>query len=175
MNGPIALENCLSVSDELKHTDNLWHSNLILGINPRKTKPQLQTNLYKNAYAVWFNLHQVQNQFKLMYDYRMQTVVTSGGGTGMGTRELSGVMEMFLYWSRWRLTGMHACMLSRFSHVRLCATAAHQAPLSLGFSRQEYAISFSKTCMHAKSLQSCPTLCDPTDSSPPGSSVHQIL
>ena len=31
--------------------------------------------------------------------------------------------------------------LSRFSHVRLCATqwmAAHQAPLSLGFSRQEH-------------------------------------
>ena len=36
---------------------------------------------------------------------------------------------------------MHACMLSHFSHVRLCATpwrAAHQAPLSKGFSRQEY-------------------------------------
>ena len=36
---------------------------------------------------------------------------------------------------------MHACMLSRFSHVQLCATpwtAAHQAPLSMGFSRQEY-------------------------------------
>ena len=29
--------------------------------------------------------------------------------------------------------------------------------------------------MHAKSLQSCPTLCDPVDSSPPGSSVHGIL
>ena len=27
----------------------------------------------------------------------------------------------------------------------------------------------------AKSLQSCPTLCDPMDSSPPGSSVHRIL
>ena len=27
----------------------------------------------------------------------------------------------------------------------------------------------------AKSLQSCPTLCNPTDSSPPGSSVHGIL
>ena len=26
-----------------------------------------------------------------------------------------------------------------------------------------------------KSLQSCPTLCDPIDSSPPGSSVHGIL
>ena len=32
-------------------------------------------------------------------------------------------------------------LLSRFSHVRLCATpetAAHQAPPSLGFSRQEH-------------------------------------
>ena len=32
-------------------------------------------------------------------------------------------------------------LLSCFSHVRLCATpktAAHQAPLSLGFSRQEH-------------------------------------
>ena len=27
----------------------------------------------------------------------------------------------------------------------------------------------------AKSLQSCPTLCDPTDSSPPGSSIHGIF
>ena len=27
----------------------------------------------------------------------------------------------------------------------------------------------------AKSLQSCPTLCDPIDGSPPGSSVHGIL
>ena len=37
----------------------------------------------------------------------------------------------------WRLL----LLLSRFSSVRLCATpqtAAHQAPLSLGFSRQEY-------------------------------------
>ena len=36
---------------------------------------------------------------------------------------------------------MHACMLSRFSHVWLCATpwtAAHLAPLSMEFSRQEY-------------------------------------
>ena len=32
-----------------------------------------------------------------------------------------------------------------------------------------------KRCMHAKSLQSCPTLCDPVDCSPPGSSVHRIL
>ena len=30
-------------------------------------------------------------------------------------------------------------------------------------------------CTHAKSLQSCLTLCDPTDHSPPGSCVHGIL
>ena len=36
-------------------------------------------------------------------------------------------------------------------------------------------VSRAMLCMHAKSLQSCPTLCNPTDSSPPGSSVHGIL
>ena len=30
-------------------------------------------------------------------------------------------------------------------------------------------------CVHAKSLQSCLTLCDPMDCSPLGSSVHEIL
>ena len=29
-------------------------------------------------------------------------------------------------------------------------------------------------CLHAKSLQSCLTVCNPTDYSPPGSSVHGI-
>ncbi|CAI9160440.1 unnamed protein product [Rangifer tarandus platyrhynchus] len=37
------------------------------------------------------------------------------------------------------------------------------------------AISFSNVCLHAELLQLCPTLCDPMDSSPPGSSVHRIL
>ena len=30
-------------------------------------------------------------------------------------------------------------------------------------------------CMHAKSLQSCPTLCDPMDCSLPGFSFHGIF
>ena len=86
------------------------------------------------------------------------------------------------YWSGLPFPSpMHICMLTSFNRVRLCATpwtAAHQVPLSTGFSRQEYwwvAISFSNAYMHANSLQSCPTLCDPMDSSPPGSSVHRIL
>ena len=38
-------------------------------------------------------------------------------------------------------------------------------------------VNFSYACVrvHAKSLQSCLTLCDPMDCSPPGSSVHGIL
>ena len=32
-----------------------------------------------------------------------------------------------------------------------------------------------RLCMGAKSLQSCPTLCDPTGCSPPGTSVQEIL
>ena len=33
----------------------------------------------------------------------------------------------------------------------------------------------TNACIHAKSLQSCPTLCDSMDCRPPGSSVHGIL
>ena len=39
----------------------------------------------------------------------------------------------------------------------------------------EAAFSHCLVCMHAKSLQSCLTLCNPIDCSPPGSSVHRIL
>ena len=69
-------------------------------------------------------------------------------------------------------------LLSRFSRVRLCATpetAAHQAPLSLGFSRQEHwsGLPFPSQCIEVKSesevAQSCLTLSDPMDCSPPGS------
>ena len=75
-------------------------------------------------------------------------------------------------------------MLSYFSRVRLCATpqtAAHQAPPSLGFSRQEHGVGchFLLQCVKVKSesevAQSCPTPRDPMDCSPPGSSVHGIF
>ena len=35
--------------------------------------------------------------------------------------------------------------------------------------------SFTSTAAAAKSLQSCPTLCDPIDGSPPGSAIPGIL
>ena len=75
-------------------------------------------------------------------------------------------------------------LLSCFSRVRLCATpemAAHQVPLSLGFSRQEHwsGLHFLLQCMKVKSegevAQSSLTLRYPMDCSLPGSSVHGIF
>ena len=73
-------------------------------------------------------------------------------------------------------------LLSRFSHVRLLATpwtAAHQAPPSLGFSRQEHRsrLPFPSPVHESESevTQSCPTLSDPMDCSLPGSPVPGIF
>ena len=68
------------------------------------------------------------------------------------------------------------------SRVRLFATprtVAHQAPPSMGFSRQEYwsGLPFPSPIVNSESeiAQSCPTLRDPMDCSLPGSSVHGIF
>ena len=73
-------------------------------------------------------------------------------------------------------------LLSHFSRVRLCATpqmAAHQAPSSLGFSRQEHwsGLPFPSPMHESESevTQLCQTLRDPMDCSPPGYSAHGIL
>ena len=75
-------------------------------------------------------------------------------------------------------------LLSHFSRVQLCVTpkmAAHQAPLSLGFSRQKHwsGCHFILQCMKVESerevAQLCLTLSDPVDYSLPGSSVHGIF
>ena len=86
------------------------------------------------------------------------------------------------------MTNLLLLLLSHFSRVRLCATpwtAAHQAPPSLGFSsvlvskNTGVGCRFLLQCMKVKSesevAQSCPTLSNPMDYSPPGSSVHGIF
>ena len=74
-------------------------------------------------------------------------------------------------------------LLSRFSHVQLCATpqtAAHQAPPSWDSPGKNTGVGcrFLLQCMKVKSeseaTQSCLTLSDPMDCSLPGSSVHGI-
>ena len=71
-------------------------------------------------------------------------------------------------------------LLSRFSRVQLCGTpqtAAHEAPLSLAFSRQEHwsGSPFPSPMRESEVAQSCPTLSDPTDCSLLGSSIHGIF
>ena len=72
-------------------------------------------------------------------------------------------------------------LLSRFRRVRRCVTpqtAAHQAPLSWDSPGRGTGVGchFLLQCMKVKSeseaAQSCPTLSNPMDCSPPGSSVH---
>ena len=59
--------------------------------------------------------------------------------------------------------------------------AAHQAPPSLGFSRQEHwsGLPFPSPVHERKSESevslSCPTLCNPMDCSLPGSSIHGLF
>ena len=71
-------------------------------------------------------------------------------------------------------------LLSRFSRVWLCATpqtAAHQAPPSLGFSRQEHwsGLPFPSPMHESEVAQSCLTCSGPMDCTLSGSSVHGIF
>ena len=75
-------------------------------------------------------------------------------------------------------------LLSHFSCVRLCVTpqmSAHQASLSLGFSRQEqwsgllFPSPMHESESESEGTQSCPTFSNPMDRSLPGSSVHGIF
>ena len=78
--------------------------------------------------------------------------------------------------------GAIASSVSCFSRVQLCGTpemAAHQAPPSLGFSRQEHwsGLPFPSPTHESESevAQLCPTRSNPMDCSLPGSSVHGIF
>ena len=116
---------------------------------------------------------------------------------------------LFLYCLYCFLLFTSICVSSCFSHIQLFVilwNVAHQAPLSMGFLRQEYwsglpcppprdipnpgikptslkspalagrFFTTSATYIYAaKSLQSCPTLCNPIDGSPPGSTIPGIL
>ena len=116
----------------------------------------------------------------------MWVICRQMGVTGLGPRVLKYLYNI----SSAHVFCCEACIMyecvESLSHVRLPmtpCTAAHQVSLSMGFSRQEYwgGLPFPSLCIMyaaaaaAKSLQSCPTLCDPIDSSPSGFPVPGIL
>ena len=93
---------------------------------------------------------------------------------------------------------MRVCcaVFSHVPHLEIPETIACQAPMNMGFPRQEYwnGVLFptprdlpdpgiqpaslespAAAAAAAKSLQSCPTLCNPIDSSSPGSPIPGIL
>ena len=88
-----------------------------------------------------------------------------GKNTGVGCHFLSKAWK-------WKVK------VKSLSRVWLLATPRTQAPPSMGFSRQECWSGLplpSPAAAAAKSLQLCPTLCDPMDCSLPGFSFHGIL
>ena len=89
-------------------------------------------------------------------------------------------IEALLHWLAGSLP-LLLLLLSHFSRVWLCnrvdgSPPGSSVPAVLQARILEWvAISFFNACMHAKLLQLCPTLYNPMNSSPPGSSVHRIL
>ena len=124
-------------------------------------------------------------EFKISHnyysDFLIDTYVTEVG-------DLFLISSLILLWSKsFPVCPLLLLPLSHFSRVWLCVTpwmAAHQAPPSLGFSRQEYwsGLPFPSP-MHesekrkwSRSIVSeCPTPSNPMDCSLPGSSVYGIF
>ena len=66
-------------------------------------------------------------------------------------------------------------LLSHFSHVRLCATRPWDSPGRNTGVGCHFLLQFIKVKSESEVAQSCLTLLDPMDCSPPGSSVHGIF
>ena len=67
-------------------------------------------------------------------------------------------------------TGILECLIQRASRIELVEGPEKKKKISLKQKRKA-----SKGKSASKAPQSCPTLCDPTDGSPPGSPVPGIL
>ena len=73
------------------------------------------------------------------------------------------------------LQGFNKC-LAPMNELKLISPGQYKKKLkSLDWSKVVMNASYVAAAAAAKSLQSCPTLCDPIDGSPPGSAVPGIL
>ena len=68
-------------------------------------------------------------------------------------------------------------MFSKLSNESLCKKhiLCHDSWFCVWMRTNQNTISWNNQTCYAKSLQSCPTLCDPIDGSPPGSPIPGIL
>ena len=60
-------------------------------------------------------------------------------------------------------------------HQDTCKTREHHSGDSMMMDEINYQCTSEAAAAAAKSIQSCPTLCDPIDGSPPGSAIPGIL
>ena len=137
----------------------------------RKSERQVPYHLYEESKIwpkeiyLWNRLIDMGSRF-----------VTAKGEMGRGAKDWEFVTgKCKLRCTEWtNKTLLHMLLLSRFSRVRLSATpetAAHQAPPSLGFSRQEHwsGLPFPSPMHESEKWKSSrSTLSDPMDYSPPG-------
>ena len=75
-----------------------------------------------------------------------------------------------------KMASLPPCLVCWWDKIELSWECRFQC-LSVPFPLRSFKEShpYAAAAAAAKSLQSCPTLCDPIDGSPPGSSVHGIL
>ena len=78
---------------------------------------------------------------------------------------ISRIKKIYIF----EISGIHAVAIQKSCLWFVFGTALYKACIS------QHACSSSYAAAAAKSLQSCLTLCDPGDCSPPGSSVHEIF
>ena len=95
---------------------------------------------------------------------------------GLGSTPRVGVSEVYGAGRVWE--PHHQVASTRDSTGKPVTTHGSQAQPSVLPIRSVNSVLYKtcvQACVDAKSLKSCPTLCDPMDCSPPGSSVHGIL
>ena len=108
-----------------------------------------------------------KNYFKIDYKLQHKTwnIKVLEENTGKKLHDKS-LWNPFSIWHQ-KLSQQKQKQTSRITSKRFIPVSGSEFLKSLEFPKC--------ACVHAKSLQSCPTLCDPMDCSPPGSSVHGIL
>ena len=118
------------------------------------------------------SLEDCMRRYTFVHDYYIMSPLA----TFMILSQKAGFQMVFSIWhSSTTLTSSMANKLGVLVVVlvRSLMTILITEPLPLSF--QKLLSLLSAAAAAAKSLQSCPTLCDPVDSSPPGSPVPGIL
>ena len=148
---------------------NHWHL-LLRGWTLKTFNESRHTQ--KVTYFLWFRFHKMSTVGKSL-GTRRRSVISDpwvrkipGGGHGNPFQYscLKNPMDRRAWWAIVHRVTQSWTRLKRLSTAQPFVTSYIM-----------YVCVCTRACVCVRSLQSCPTLCDPMDYSPPGSSVHGIL